>query len=102
MAFIVLFLATIVCVRYFYKNMSDEQFVATVDPIAWSSRPPQQFCYQSSSCIREDDITHGEYTQGVLGSYARYFPLFNTAKSGFIVFLDRLLSTRGYLVRPYG
>ena len=32
MAFIVLFLATIVCVRYFYKNMSDEQFVATVDP----------------------------------------------------------------------
>ncbi|MDD2953111.1 MAG: hypothetical protein PHC95_08090 [Parabacteroides sp.] len=31
-AFIVLFLATIVCVRYFYKNMSDEQFVATVDP----------------------------------------------------------------------
>ena len=26
----------------------------------------------------------------------------NTAKSGFIVFLDRLLSTRGYLVRPYG
>ena len=31
MAFIVLFLATIVCVRYFY-NMSDEQFVATVDP----------------------------------------------------------------------
>lgn len=31
-AFIVLFLATIVCVRHFYKNMSDEQFVATVDP----------------------------------------------------------------------
>ncbi len=31
-AFIVLFLATIVCVRYFYKNMSDEQFVASVDP----------------------------------------------------------------------
>lgn len=103
MAFIVLFLATIVCVRYFYKNMSDEQFVATVDPYSLGHPDPHSnFCYQSSSCIREDDITHGEYTQGVLGSYARYFPLFNTAKSGFIVFLDRLLSTRGYLVRPYG
>ena len=31
-AFFVLFLGTIVCVRYFYKHMNDEQFVATVDP----------------------------------------------------------------------
>ena len=31
-AFFVLFLGTIVCVRYVYKHMNDEQFVATVDP----------------------------------------------------------------------
>ena len=31
-AFFVLFLGTIVCVRYFYKHMNDKQFVATVDP----------------------------------------------------------------------
>ncbi|WP_297901927.1 hypothetical protein [uncultured Parabacteroides sp.] len=30
--FIVLFLVTISCVGYFYKNMSDEQLVATADP----------------------------------------------------------------------
>lgn len=101
-AFFVLFLGTIVCVRYFYKHMNDEQFVATVDPYSLVVPSPTAILHQSSSCIREDDTTHGEYTQGVLGSYARYFPLFNTAKSGFIVFLDRLLSTRGYLVRPYG
>ena len=66
------------------------------------SKPHGNFCHQSSSCIREDDTTHGEYTQGVLRSYPRYFPFFNTAKSGIIVFPNRLLSTRGCLVRPYG
>ena len=95
-AFFVLFLGTIVCVRYFYKHMNDEQFVATVDPYSLVVPSP------TSSCILEDDTTHGEYTQGVLRSYPRYFPFFNTAKSGIIVFPNRLLSTRGCLVRPYG
>lgn len=100
-AFIVLFLGTIVCVRYFYKHMNDEQFVATVDPYSLVVPSPTAiFAHQSSSCIREDDTTHGEYTQGVLRSYARYFPFFNTAKSGITVFPNRLLSTRGCLVLP--
>ena len=42
-AFFVLFLGTIVCVRYFYKHMNDEQFVATVDPYSLVVPSPTQF-----------------------------------------------------------
>ena len=99
MAFIVLFLATIVCVRYFYKNMSDEQFVATVDPYSLVIPTPTAIFAINRPPVFEKMILPME---NIRKAFSDHTPAINTAKSGFIVFLDRLLSTRGYLVRPYG
>lgn len=101
-AFFVLFLGTIVCVRYFYKHMNDEQFVATVDPYSLVVPSPTAIFAINRPPVFEKMILPMENIRKAFSDHTPLFPFFNTAKSGIIVFPNRLLSTRGCLVRPYG
>ncbi len=59
-AFFVLFLGTIVCVRYFYKHMNDEQFVATVDPYSLVVPSPTAIFAINRPPVFEKMILHME------------------------------------------
>mgnify|MGYP000396984096 FL=1 len=102
-AFFVLFLGTIVCVRYFYKHMNDEQFVATVDPYSLVVPSPTAIFAINRPPVFEKMIlpmenirkAFSDHTPAIFLSLIRQ----NLELSSFLI---AYYPQGGCLVRPYG